>query len=42
MGTIIKLELKEVACEDVNLIHLAQDEVYYVTFVNTVLNLRVP
>jgi hypothetical protein len=38
----IKLYLKEVGCDDVDWIHLAQDKVQWRFLVNAVMNLRVP
>jgi hypothetical protein len=38
----IKLDLKEIAIDGANWIRLVQDRVQWRTFVNTVMNLRVP
>jgi hypothetical protein len=38
----IRMELKEICCEDVDWIHLAQDKDQWRALVNTVMNLRVP
>jgi hypothetical protein len=40
--TNIKIVVKEIVCEDVDWIHLAQDWVRCRAIVNTVMNLRVP
>jgi hypothetical protein len=37
----IKIDLKQIECEDVNWIHLAQDRVQWRALVNTAMNLRV-
>jgi predicted RNA-binding protein len=39
-GNNIKVDRKEIVCEDVNWIHLTQDGVVWRTLVNTVMNLR--
>jgi hypothetical protein len=38
----IKMDLREIGNDGVNLIRLAQDRVQWQAFVNTVMNLRVP
>jgi hypothetical protein len=38
----MKMDLKEIICEDANWIHVAQDSVRWWAFVNTVINPRVP
>jgi hypothetical protein len=38
----IKMNIKGIAYEDVNWIHLAQDSVQWRALVNTVMNLRLP
>jgi hypothetical protein len=38
----IKLDLREIGIDEANWIQLAQDRVQWRTFVNTVMNLRVP
>jgi hypothetical protein len=38
----IKMDLREIVIDRVNCIRLAQDRVHWRTFVNTVMNLRVP
>jgi hypothetical protein len=38
----IKIHLKEIGCEDVDSIHVAQDRSQWWVLVNTVMNLRVP
>jgi hypothetical protein len=38
----IKMDLREIGCDDMNLIDLAQDEDQLRALVNTVMNLRVP
>jgi hypothetical protein len=38
----IRMNLREIGLEDVDSIHLAQDRDQWRTFVNTVMNIRVP
>jgi len=38
----IKMDLREIYCEGVDCMHLAQDEVQWRAVVNTVMTLRVP
>jgi hypothetical protein len=38
----MKMDLKEIECEDVDWIHLAQDRFQWRTLVNMGMNLRVP
>jgi hypothetical protein len=38
----IKMDLMEIGMDGANFIHLAEDRVQWQTFVNTIMNLRVP
>jgi hypothetical protein len=38
----MKINLKEIWCEDVNWIHLAQNNVHWKDLLNTIMNHRVP
>jgi hypothetical protein len=37
----IKVDLKEIGCEDVDWIHLAQDRLFWWAVVNTIMTVRV-
>jgi hypothetical protein len=41
-SVVFKMDLKEIRCDGVNWIQLAQDKVQWLNLVNTVTNLRVP
>jgi hypothetical protein len=34
------MQLKETGCEDVDFVHLAQDSALFLSYVNTVINLK--